>query len=79
MKSHHDCLYNESAACQRIVALGGGSKTRNMVANVLRDWRTIGKPERAVWFRRHAYYISGHLYKDSAANLRTDLLPLSAK
>ena len=69
----------ESSACARIVGIGGGSVTRNLVAQTLKAWRAVGEYDRAVWFRRHAFYISGHLYKDGNATLRSDCPSLSCK
>lgn len=77
--NRNSVLVLESSACQRIVALGGGSSTRSLVAKTLRAWRSLGDFDRARWFLRHAFFISGYLYKDSAATLRADLPALTAK
>lgn len=53
----------ENKACALVVGLGGGPSCRRAVARALRAWRRENDFNRARWFRRHAFYISGHLYK----------------
>lgn len=57
------CQTLEGNACAAIVSRGGGARARKLTADALRAWRTLRDYERAKWFRRHAYFISGHLWK----------------
>jgi alcohol dehydrogenase class IV len=57
------CRALENEACRAVVAFGGGSRTRKAVSDALRAWRSAGDAERARWFRKHANFISGHLFK----------------
>ena len=55
------CKALESEACAALVGLGGGARTRKLLADALRAWRRFGDPERARWLARHAYFITGEV------------------
>ena len=57
------CKALESEACGALVGLGGGVRARKLLADALRAWRRLGDHERARWLARHAYFITGALYR----------------
>jgi len=55
------CKALESEACAALVGLGGGARTRKLLADALRAWRRLGDHERARWLARHAYFVAGEV------------------
>ena len=55
------CKALESEACAALVGLGGGARTRKLLADALLAWRRFGDHERAKWLVRHAYFVAGEV------------------